>query len=97
MHSRLDIVPCPSEGLSLHSVCQICLYIFGGFARCSTGNQSKSGEKRTLKKKSYNVCADPEPIYHVMRAQMSRQDGGLSAMFILQAIELCNVSRVVLH
>ena len=42
----------------IHSICQICVYIFGGFARCSTGNQSKSGqknkknkEKRTFKNK----------------------------------------------
>ena len=38
-----------------------------------------------------------EPMYHVTRAQTSRQDGGLSTMFISWAIELCDVSRVVLH
>ena len=32
-----------------------------------------------------------------MRAEMSRQRGGLSAMFISQAIKLCDVSNVVLH
>ena len=31
----------------------------------------------------------PEPMYHV--TQMSRQDGGLSAMFISWAIELCSL------
>ena len=46
---------------------------------------------------SYNVCVDPEPMYHVRRVQTSRQDGGLSAMFISWAIKLCNVSRVALH
>ena len=30
-------------------------------------------------------------------AQTSKQDGGLSAMFISWAIELCDVCRVVLH
>ena len=49
MHSLLDIAPCPPEGLLIHSVCQICVYIFGGFAGCSTGNRRKSGEKRTFK------------------------------------------------
>ena len=36
-------------------------------------------------------------MYHVTRAQTSRQDDGLSAMFISQVIELCDASRVVLH
>ena len=48
MHSLLDLTPCPPEGLPIHSVCQICVYIFRSFARCSAGNQSKSGEKQTL-------------------------------------------------
>jgi len=36
-------------------------------------------------------------MYHGMHAQRSRQDGGWSAMFISQSIELCDVSRFVLH
>ena len=30
-------------------------------------------------------------------AQMSRQNGAISAMFISRVIELCDVSKVVLH
>ena len=41
----LDLTPCPPEGLPIHRVCQICVYIVGCFAMCSTGNQSKSGKK----------------------------------------------------
>ena len=64
----------------------------------STGNQSNSGNKKKTDvfKKSYNVCADPEPMYRLIRAQMIWQNGGFSAMFIPQAIKLCDVSRVVL-
>ena len=111
MYSLLDLMPCHPERLPIHSVCQICVYIFGGFAGCSTGNQSKSGKKKKKKDviflKSYNVCVDPETMYHVTwasnaqpfhfiqmyhaqmyHAQLSRQDSGLSAMFISLAIEL---------
>ena len=62
--------------------------------RCSTGNQSKSGEKRMFKNK---VTTFAWTTNNVSRAQTSRQDGGLSAMFMSQAIELCYVSKVVLH
>ena len=48
MHLLLDLTPCPPEGMPIQSVSQICVYIFGGFVRCSTGNQSKSGQKRTF-------------------------------------------------
>ena len=48
MHSLLDPTLYPPEGLHIHSICQICVDIFGGFAMCSTENQSKSGEKREL-------------------------------------------------
>ena len=54
-------------------------------------------KKTDVFKKSYNICADPEPMYHVTHTQTSRQDGGLSAMFISRAIELCDVSRVLLQ
>ena len=40
---------------------------------------------------------DPEPMYHVTCTQTSSQHGEFSAMFISRTIELCNVSRVVLH
>ena len=67
------------KGLPIHSVCQICVYICGGFARFSPGNQSKSGKnKNRVFKKSYNVCAHPEPMHHVTRAQRSRQNGSFS-------------------
>ena len=95
MHSLPDLVTCLPEGLP---ICQICACIFRGFARCSSGNLSKSGKKVHLqKKRSHHVCADPKPMDHVMHAQTSRQDGGFSAMFISLAMELCDVSRFVLH
>jgi len=45
MHSLLDLVP-QKDCLSKASATSV--YIFRGFARCSTGNQSKSGEKGTF-------------------------------------------------
>ena len=44
-HSLKDLMPCHPEGLPIHSICQIYVYIFGGFTKCSARNQSKSGEK----------------------------------------------------
>ena len=75
------------------------VYISRVFLRCSTGKQSKSGikKKRTSRKKSYDVYVDPEPMYRVTHALTSKQGGVLSAIFISHAIELCDVSRVVLH
>ena len=52
MHSLLDIDPCSPEGLLIHRICKICVYIFGGFTRCSTGYQSKSGEKQAFSSKA---------------------------------------------
>ena len=90
IHSLLDLVPCPPEGLPIHRFCHMCVHIYRGFTRCSPGNQSKSGEKRTLKK-SYNICTDPKLMHHVTCAQTSRQGGGLSAMFTSRATGLCSI------
>ena len=48
-------------------------------------------------KKRYNVRTDREPMYHVTHKQRSRENDKFCAMSISRAIELCDVSRVVLH
>ena len=62
MHSLQDLMPYPPEGLPIHSVCQIYVYIFGGFTRCSTGNHSKFGKKKqktNIKKKVITFARTP--------------------------------------
>ena len=70
----------------------LCLY-FRRFREVLHRESKQIWWKKMFLKKSYNVCADPKPMYHMTHVQLTRQDGGLSAMFISLAIELFDLSR----
>ena len=79
MHSLLHLAPCPPmDYLSIASARSVSIFseVLRGALQ---GIKEHLVKKKTTDgfKKSYNVCVDPEPMYHVIHAQMSRQNGGI--------------------